>query len=390
MSSPDAPSDDGTASSVPDPDIEAAADASTETDTQAGDAGTEPPAAEPPAAEPPAAEPPAAEAEAEVERETRSVSSWRCPSSRTRRAVDGADVVDVVEVRQATKHPSHRHRSWGQRLLLGLNCVVILACFVGAAGLLIGRHYGNSLARVDINAAPPRHRRRRRTGRHRRRRSHRRHRTGHDRREWPGRDVPRGRSRREELLDHRSRQQRLHRTRLAVRRRVRRSRHHGRAQRHHHAHARRSEEPPRRGAVVPPRPVGDDPGQGQQEPHQLGLRARRSAAADRHDRPELLPRRRSFHPGRLLRVQDHRRRGRRCDGAVRVPGTRREHRPERARDGVLHVQRRSRPGLRSVPPLRVPERERQVDRRSGLATSVASAVSRTSSAGCCRPRWPRG
>ena len=50
--------------------------------------------------------------------------------------------------------PRRRHRTWPQRLLLGLNCLVIVACFVGAGGLLLGRYYGNSLAKVEL-AAPP-------------------------------------------------------------------------------------------------------------------------------------------------------------------------------------------------------------------------------------------
>jgi LCP family protein required for cell wall assembly len=37
---------------------------------------------------------------------------------------------------------------------LGLNCLVILVCFAGAAGLLISRHLGNGLARVDLGAQP--------------------------------------------------------------------------------------------------------------------------------------------------------------------------------------------------------------------------------------------
>lgn len=43
--------------------------------------------------------------------------------------------------------------SWGQRLFLALNIVVITACFVGAGGLVMAHYYGNSLNRVDL-AAP--------------------------------------------------------------------------------------------------------------------------------------------------------------------------------------------------------------------------------------------
>ena len=43
-----------------------------------------------------------------------------------------------------------RRRSWAQRALLVLNCLVVVACFAVAAGLLISRHYGNNIARVDL------------------------------------------------------------------------------------------------------------------------------------------------------------------------------------------------------------------------------------------------
>ncbi len=68
----------------------------------------------------------------------------------------GSSLVPMVDVLDgSTKRPKKRRRSWGQRVLLGVNCIVILACFAGAVGLLIGRHYGNSLARVDLNDPPP-------------------------------------------------------------------------------------------------------------------------------------------------------------------------------------------------------------------------------------------
>lgn len=58
------------------------------------------------------------------------------------------------------QRPFRRRRTWPQRLLLTLNIVVITACFVGAGGLVIARHYANSIAKVDIetpggNAAEP-------------------------------------------------------------------------------------------------------------------------------------------------------------------------------------------------------------------------------------------
>jgi LCP family protein required for cell wall assembly len=47
-----------------------------------------------------------------------------------------------------------RQRRWYQRLLLVVNLVVILACFVGALALVVARNIGNSIGRVEI-ATPP-------------------------------------------------------------------------------------------------------------------------------------------------------------------------------------------------------------------------------------------
>ena len=99
--------------------------------------------------------------------------------------------------------------------------------------------------------------------------------------------------------------------------------------------ARRPVDRPRRRAVVPPRPLRRDRRRRQRVADQLGVRARRPAAADRHDLRELRRRDRPLHPGRLLRLQDARRRRRRRDGAVRVPGARHPHRAQRpARPGA--------------------------------------------------------
>jgi LCP family protein required for cell wall assembly len=45
-----------------------------------------------------------------------------------------------------------RRRTWAQRGLLGLNIVVILACFVGSAALFVGRSIGEGLAKVEIDS----------------------------------------------------------------------------------------------------------------------------------------------------------------------------------------------------------------------------------------------
>ncbi|TPW16192.1 MAG: putative LytR family regulatory protein [Acidimicrobiaceae bacterium] len=61
--------------------------------------------------------------------------------------------VAAVATVAAANGPKRRRRqrhTWPQRMLLTLNCVVILACFVGAAGLLISRQLGNSLTRVKL------------------------------------------------------------------------------------------------------------------------------------------------------------------------------------------------------------------------------------------------
>ncbi|MGE3590790.1 MAG: LCP family protein [Ilumatobacteraceae bacterium] len=50
--------------------------------------------------------------------------------------------------------PAKRRRSWAQRSLLAVNSIVIIACFAGAGTLLVARHYGNRIARVDLPTFP--------------------------------------------------------------------------------------------------------------------------------------------------------------------------------------------------------------------------------------------
>ena len=45
---------------------------------------------------------------------------------------------------------SKTKRSWPQRALLGLNVLVIAGCFVGAGALVVARHYGGSIGKVDL------------------------------------------------------------------------------------------------------------------------------------------------------------------------------------------------------------------------------------------------
>src|SRR3954451_23575378 len=48
--------------------------------------------------------------------------------------------------------PFRGHHTAGQRLVLALNCVIVLLCFAGAIGLLIGKHAGENGRNVQINA----------------------------------------------------------------------------------------------------------------------------------------------------------------------------------------------------------------------------------------------
>ncbi|HZX54658.1 MAG TPA: LCP family protein [Ilumatobacteraceae bacterium] len=45
------------------------------------------------------------------------------------------------------------HHTAGQRLVLAINCLIVLLCFAGAIGLLIGKHAGENGRKVEINVA---------------------------------------------------------------------------------------------------------------------------------------------------------------------------------------------------------------------------------------------
>ena len=47
--------------------------------------------------------------------------------------------------------PFRRHHTAGQRLVLAVNCLIVLLCFAGAIGLLIGKHAGENGRKVEIN-----------------------------------------------------------------------------------------------------------------------------------------------------------------------------------------------------------------------------------------------
>jgi LCP family protein required for cell wall assembly len=142
MSSPDSPSDDGSTS--PDPELDV--DAEVPADAVSPVPGTPDEATHDEQVDAPEPEPdtePDTEPESEPEVE---------PESEVDEAAVAA--APVLVVRPSMGKPRRRKRSWGQRVLLVVNSIVIIACFAAAVGLLISRHYGNSIARVDINDSP--------------------------------------------------------------------------------------------------------------------------------------------------------------------------------------------------------------------------------------------
>ena len=64
-------------------------------------------------------------------------------------ATDATVPAEVPVLSKAARR-HHRRRTWPQRLLLALNIVVILGCFVAAGGLVVSRYYGNTLNRVEL------------------------------------------------------------------------------------------------------------------------------------------------------------------------------------------------------------------------------------------------
>src|SRR6185436_17798760 len=48
--------------------------------------------------------------------------------------------------------PFRAHHTAGQRVVLAINCLIVLLCFAGAIGLLIGKHAGENGRNVQINA----------------------------------------------------------------------------------------------------------------------------------------------------------------------------------------------------------------------------------------------
>ena len=48
--------------------------------------------------------------------------------------------------------PFRAHHTAGQRVVLAVNCLIVLLCFAGAIGLLIGKHAGENGRKVEIIA----------------------------------------------------------------------------------------------------------------------------------------------------------------------------------------------------------------------------------------------
>ena len=73
------------------------------------------------------------------------------PNAVSQRSMDATERADLpVLSKDKGGRPNRPRRTWPQRMLLGLNIVVILSCFAAAGGLLVGRYYGNTLNRVEL------------------------------------------------------------------------------------------------------------------------------------------------------------------------------------------------------------------------------------------------
>jgi LCP family protein required for cell wall assembly len=57
----------------------------------------------------------------------------------------------MTDAESTESQPFRGHHSAGQRMVLVLNCVVVVLCFAGALGLLIGKSYGEKGRKVAIN-----------------------------------------------------------------------------------------------------------------------------------------------------------------------------------------------------------------------------------------------
>ncbi|HEY0518474.1 MAG TPA: LCP family protein [Ilumatobacteraceae bacterium] len=66
---------------------------------------------------------------------------------------DAEPTPESTEAEPAQPAPFRGHHSAGQRMVLALNCIIVVLCFAGAAGLLIGKNAGENGRKVQINTA---------------------------------------------------------------------------------------------------------------------------------------------------------------------------------------------------------------------------------------------
>ena len=59
----------------------------------------------------------------------------------------------MTDAEPTEPQPFRGHHTAGQRLVLVINCVIVVLCLAGAVGLIIGKNAGESGRKVIINAA---------------------------------------------------------------------------------------------------------------------------------------------------------------------------------------------------------------------------------------------
>ena len=57
----------------------------------------------------------------------------------------------MAEAEPTEPQPFRGHHTAGQRMVLVLNCIIVVLCFAGAVGLLIGKSAGEKGRKVAIN-----------------------------------------------------------------------------------------------------------------------------------------------------------------------------------------------------------------------------------------------
>ncbi|HEY7627765.1 MAG TPA: hypothetical protein VH761_11880, partial [Ilumatobacteraceae bacterium] len=57
----------------------------------------------------------------------------------------------MAEAEQTAPSPFRGRHTVGQRMVLFLNCIIVLLCFAGAVGLIIGKNAGEKVRKVAIN-----------------------------------------------------------------------------------------------------------------------------------------------------------------------------------------------------------------------------------------------